>query len=214
MAEFIWIGHAAFKIKNCDGKIIYFDPWINNNPVTNENTSGINNADIIFVTHGHIDHFGDSIEILKKTQAILVSTPEICNFCKKEGISEEKLYPMHIGGVSEIKGIKTRIVYANHMAEIYYSGKVFPGAGCIGFILEIEQGVKVYFSGDTGIFGDMKIYASLYKPNIVIFPIGGRYTMDPFEASVACSWIEPDYIIPIHYNAFLIKDKVKKNLKN
>lgn len=200
-----WIGHGSFKIETETNKIIYLDPWIEGNPVCNIKLDFIVRADIICVTHGHIDHIGDSIEIAKKTGGTLISTPEICFYAQKKGIPRDggALCPLNIGGSCVIKGVKVIMTNAAHTSEIMISESDFTaGSGACGYVIITEGGVRIYFAGDTGVFGDMKIISDLYAPHIAIMPIGGKYNMGIREAAYAAHLMKPEILIPMHYGTF------------
>lgn len=80
--------------------------------------------------------------------------------------------------------------------NIVYGGE--PG----GFVVEFENGFKIYHAGDTNIFSDMRLIAEIYKPQLAMLPIGDVFTMSPLEASYACRFLKPKFVIPIHYATF------------
>jgi len=91
---------------------------------------------------------------------------------------------------------------------------MLPGAGSVGYVIETEEGVRVYFAGDTGLFGDMRIIGEIYNPQIALLPIGGKYNMGPKLASIAVKWIRPEVVIPIHYNTYSAIKQDTKVLDN
>jgi L-ascorbate metabolism protein UlaG (beta-lactamase superfamily) len=201
-----WLGHASFLVETHLGKRIYVDPWIKQNPVCPITLEEVQQADIVCVTHGHDDHLGDSIEIVQKTGAVLVSHPGICLYAQKYGIGYEKESdPLHIGGTARIGEITITMVQAMHSADILgeefiRDGTILPGSGCCGFMIREPHSPCLYFTGDTGLFGDMELLARFYAPDIAIMPIGGKYTMGIREAAFATSLIRPSVVIPEHYN--------------
>jgi len=164
-----WLGHGSFKLETSSGKIIYLDPWIDGNPACPIKLSDINRADIICVTHGHIDHIGDSIKIARKTGAVFISTPELGFFARKNGIPDEggELCPLNIGGSLTIRGTRVIMTNAVHTSDIMVSDtEEVAGLGSCGYVLVNEDDVRVYFAGDTGVFGDMRLIADLYVPQL------------------------------------------------
>jgi len=200
-----WLGHGSFKLETSSGKIIYLDPWIDGNPACPIKLSDINRADIICVTHGHIDHIGDSIKIAKKTGAVFISTPELGFFARKNGIPDEggELCPLNIGGSLTIRGTRVIMTNAVHTSDIMVSDtEEVAGSGSCGYVLVNEDDVRVYFAGDTGVFGDMRLIADLYVPQLAVMPVGGKYNMGVREAAYAAHLIRPKVFIPMHYGTF------------
>ncbi len=188
-----YLGHAAVKVEIAN-KTIYIDPFLSGNPKAPITADEVISADIVIVTHDHGDHLGDAFYIAKKTNAWLVSQYEITVLANENGI--EKVEPMNIGGPISVEGIKIALTPAWHT-----SNKGDP----TGVIIQ-AMGKTLYHAGDTGLFSDMKLIGELYKPDIALLPIGGRFTMDVYQASKAVEFIRPKYVIPIHYNTFdLIK---------
>lgn len=200
-----WLGHGSFKLETSSGKIVYFDPWIEGNPACPVSLSDITRADLVCVTHGHIDHIGDSIKIVKKTGAVFVGTPELGFFAAKNGIPDEggDLCALNIGGSATLRGITVTMTNAVHTSDIMVSHtEVVAGSGACGYVVVTEDDTRVYFAGDTGVFGDMKLIADLYTPQMAIMPIGGKYNMGVREAAYAAYLVKPKVFIPMHYGAF------------
>lgn len=200
-----WLGHGSFKLETASGKIVYLDPWIDGNPACPVKLCDITRADIVCVTHGHIDHMGDSIRIVKKTGAVFIGTPELGFFARKNGVPDEggDLCPLNIGGSSTIRGIEVIMTNAIHTSDIMVSQfEEVVGSGACGYVLSTGDDVRVYFAGDTGVFGDMRLIADLYVPQLAIMPVGGKYNMGIREAAYAASLMRPKVFIPMHYDAF------------
>lgn len=200
-----WLGHGSFKLETAEGRLVYLDPWIEGNPACPIALSDIDKADIVCVTHGHSDHIGDSIKIVKKFGAVLVGTPEIGFFARKNGIPDEggDICPLNIGGSSTIRGIKVIMTNAVHTSDIMVGeAEVVAGSGACGYVLVTGDNIRVYFAGDTGVFGDMRLIADLYEPQIAIMPVGGKYNMGVREAALAVRLVRPQVFIPMHYGTF------------
>ena len=103
------------------------------------------------------------------------------------------------GGTVEAEGIKFTLTNAFHSSSSddgTYLGEA------TGIIVELENGTKVYFAGDTCVFGDMQLIGRIYSPDVAVLPIGGHFTMDPREAAVACELLGAARVVPCHYGTF------------
>ncbi|MCQ5377186.1 MAG: metal-dependent hydrolase [Candidatus Methanomethylicia archaeon] len=187
-----WLGHSGFEI-NIDGKHIVVDPFLKGNPKCKVRLEEISRTDIVAVTHAHFDHLGDSVELSKRDGSAFVCLYENRHFADEGGI--EEVVALNIGGSCEVRGITVTCTNALHS-----------GNPC-GFVFRGKK-ESAYHAGDTGIFGDMALIRKLYAPDVVMIPIGGRYTMGPREAAEAIDLIRPNYVIPMHYNTF---DAIKQN---
>lgn len=197
--EITWLGHSAFEIISDKGLKILIDPFISNNPACSIPVEEVE-ADVILITHGHGDHFGDAMEIANKTGAKLIGNHETSLFLSKQGF---EAVGMNIGGSIQIQGIKVTMLDAKHSSSIDFVEEIVPGGTASSFLITLEEGTKIFHGGDTGLFGDMeKIIGDIYKPDIAILPIGDKFTMGPFEAAIATRWISPKVVIPMHYNTF------------
>lgn len=193
-----WLGHSAFSIST-QGVEILMDPFIKDNPSCPVNVDDLK-PNIICVTHGHKDHFGDTVELAELNDALIV-----CNHEQSVYLSQQELNTMgmNIGGSINAEGIKITMVNATHSSDLDFLEGIGPGGSSCGYILELENERRIYHSGDTGLFGDMRtVIKAVYRPQIILIPIGDRYTMGIKEATIAASWMKPEVIIPMHYNTF------------
>lgn len=194
-----WLGHSAFMITTDENLRILIDPFISNNPKSPVTVEELY-ADVILVTHGHNDHFGDTMELANRTNALVISNHEISVYLSKQGF---ETLGMNIGGTVNFQEIKITMVNALHSSDMDFLEEVNAGGSAAGFIIELENGRKIYHAGDTGIFSDMRdVINHIYQPEIALLPIGDKYTMGPFEAAIAAEWINPKIIIPMHYNTY------------
>ncbi len=209
----VWLGHASFKLQDDQGTVVYVDPWITDNPSCAAQLEEINDAQIVCVTHGHFDHFGDSLAIVKRTGAKLVCSPDIGWYAHSKGVEREKQsVTMDIGGSIQLGNIAITMVQAVHTCELYgeewkSEQKILPGGGSCGYVLKFSDpdsadNVSVYYAGDTDVFLDMKTIAELYEPDISILPIGDKYTMGIRGAALAAAWLRSKVIIPMHFGTF------------
>lgn len=194
-----WLGHSAFQIVTDESLKILIDPFISNNPACDIPVEELS-ADIICVTHGHSDHFGDTMEIANRTGALVVCNHELSVYLSKQGF---ETLGMNMGGTAQVQDIVITMVNSTHSSDMDFIEEVSAGGSAGGFIIELENGRKIYHAGDTGVFGDMRtVIRDIYRPDIAMLPIGDRYTMGPFEAAIAAEWLDPEIIIPMHYNTY------------
>jgi L-ascorbate metabolism protein UlaG (beta-lactamase superfamily) len=94
------------------------------------------------------------------------------------------------------------MVYADHSCGILDDGQIIYGGDPCGYVIEFENGKRVYHAGDTNVFGDMKLIGELYRPDIALLPIGGLYTMSPREAALAIKLLGVKRVVPMHHSTF------------
>lgn len=211
--EVLWLGQSTTRITSTTGKVIVIDPFLIKNPKTPakyKDLKALGKVDVILITHGHFDHTADAVALAKLTGAKIVANGALVRqltrfggFPKKQTISMNKS-----GAVMPIgAGIKIHMVPANHSAGmvIKRDGKgeyVYAGEP-VGYVVELENGFKIYHSGDTGIFSDMALIHSIYAPDLALICIGGHFTMDPKIAAIAMrTLLKPKMVLPIHYATF------------
>jgi L-ascorbate metabolism protein UlaG (beta-lactamase superfamily) len=182
------------------GKTILVDPWVMGNPACPDWEKNLKSLDVMLITHGHGDHIGDAVEIAKKHNPKIVGIPELCSWLKKKGVAETS--EMNKGGTQQVGDIKVTMVHADHSCGILDGDTFVYGGEACGYVIEFENGVKIYHAGDTNVFGDMAIIRDLYGPQIAMLPIGDHYTMSPREAAYACNLLKPATVIPMHFATF------------
>ncbi|WP_416151490.1 metal-dependent hydrolase [Salipaludibacillus sp. HK11] len=200
-------GHSVVKIET-NGTNIYIDPFITGNGMT-DLTSDNTKADVILLTHGHNDHVGDTVEIAKKNDALVVAPFELATYLGWKGVNT---HPMHIGGAHEFAFGKVKYTQAFHGSSyteeenqrIIYTG--MPGG-----ILFSSEGKTIYHAGDTALFSDLKLIGEYNDIDVAFLPIGDNFTMGPRDALIAAEWVNAKKVVPIHYNTFPVieQDAVK-----
>jgi L-ascorbate metabolism protein UlaG (beta-lactamase superfamily) len=195
-----WLGHSTFLMETPRGSKILVDPWVNGNPATPPNRKSFDKIDVILCTHGHGDHIGDAVPLIKKHNPQAVGVYELCLWLQKKGA--QRIAPMNKGGTQEIGDIRVTMVHADHSCGIEDEGEIIYGGEPCGYVIEFENGLKIYHAGDTNVFGDMSIIRELYQPELVMLPIGDVFTMGPREAVYACRLLKPKVVIPMHFGTF------------
>jgi L-ascorbate metabolism protein UlaG (beta-lactamase superfamily) len=213
--EIHWLGQSATKITSPSGKVIMIDPFLTNNPKTPpafKKLDALGNIDVILVTHGHGDHTGDVAELAKRTGAKVYGPAGlIATMIDLGWVTPEQGVRFGKGGKVNPVGPQITITQtrAEHSSEVTVTDPAtkktttYPGGEPAGFIIEFENGFKLYHLGDTGLFGDMKLYGEYYKPDLIMIPIGGHFVMDPKDAAYATrEMLKPKHAVPIHYATF------------
>ena len=226
--EVLWLGHSTFRITSIKGKVIVIDPFITKNPKTPAKYKDLKNlgkVDLILVTHGHQDHVGDAVALAKMTGASVMSISEVVNNLVALGVLDgSKALQMNKGGSAAPLGVGIKI----HMVPAEHSGgldlqnvkpeatgtRYIVGGPSVGYVIEFENGFKVYHSGDTDVFGDMALINKFFKPDLALVCIGGHFTMDPERAAYAVrELIQPKQVIPTHYGTTPIVNRTPAEFK-
>ena len=212
--EILWLSQAGFRIKTPGGKIILIDPWITGGPKTppqyKNDLAAIGPIDVLLVTHAHVDHIGDAPALAKMNNTKLYGPADMVTPLITLGVLPADLGHRFnkTGRVTPLPGIKVTAVQAEHSSLLVWKNPAteknesHPAGEAMGYIIELENGFKIWHMGDTGLFSDMKFISEYYKPDLVMAPIGGNFTMAPDDAAYALrTWIKPKMVIPMHYNS-------------
>ena len=195
-----WFGHSTFLIGTPGGKRLLFDPWLAENPACPEALRKPPHADLIFASHGHVDHIGDLVPCARSSGATVVAAFELCDWLARKGIQNTS--PMNKGGSQEIAGLRVTLTDARHSSGLVEGGlMVYMGEPC-GFVIRLEDGRTIYYAGDTSLFGDMKMIGEAHRPDIAFLPIGDRFTMGPEAAARACALLGVRQVVPMHWGTF------------
>jgi L-ascorbate metabolism protein UlaG (beta-lactamase superfamily) len=199
-----WLGHAAFRIDSPGGKRIYVDPFLNGNPSCPNDEREPERIDLILLTHGHDDHVGDALALAQRFSCPVIAQVELRGWLSTKGLPENMGEAINKGGTVEVEGIRITLTDANHSSSAFEDGRfIYLGESC-GLVIELESGFKLYFAGDTNVFGDMQLIARIYEPDLVVLPIGDHFTMGPREAAVALELLGVKRCVPSHYGTFAL----------
>jgi L-ascorbate metabolism protein UlaG (beta-lactamase superfamily) len=208
-----WLGHSAFRIDSPGGKRIYLDPWLGN-PKCPEAERTPERIDILAVSHGHGDHVGEAVELGKQHAPKVVAIFELANWLERHGVPGASDLGMNKGGTVEVEGIRFTMTDALHSGGfIGDDGSITYLGDPAGFVIELENGTKVYFAGDTTVFGDMQLIGRIYQPDVAVLPIGDQFTMSPREAAVALELLGVKRCIPCHYGTFPVLTGTPEELR-
>jgi L-ascorbate metabolism protein UlaG (beta-lactamase superfamily) len=189
-----WLGHACLLIESA-GQSVLIDPFLTGNPAAACKPEELR-PNVILVSHGHGDHLGDTVDIARKSGAMVVANYEISEWLKKQGL--ERVHGLQHGGGNTFSCGRIKLTLAFH-------GSVMPdgtyGGNPCGFLLYLKDGKKIYDAADTGLFGDMRLIGE-EGLDLAIVPIGDNYTMGPDDAVRAVKLLQPKKVLPIHYNTW------------
>ena len=195
-----WLGHATFLLQSPGGKKILFDPWVTGNPMSPESAKKLGPLDLMLITHGHADHTGDAVAIGRSSGAQIVAPYEVSVWLQQKGL--KSVTGMNPGGTLNVLGLQVTMVPAMHSSSIEEDGKIIYLGVATGYVITFEDGLTIYYSGDTSIFGDMRLIGEIYSPSIAFLPIGDLYTMGPEQAAKACDLLGVKQVVPMHYGTF------------
>jgi L-ascorbate metabolism protein UlaG (beta-lactamase superfamily) len=207
----VWLGQSAFKITTPGGKVIVTDPWLRTDPRTPaeyKKLESFGHIDVLLVSHGHFDHIADAPALASMYHVPLRAPGDLNYTLMALGVLPPELLPrMNKGGtITPASGIRVTAVHAEHSSNYVWKNpatqkeETHEGGEPVGWIIELENGYRIYFAGDTDVFGDMKLIGERYKPDLALVPIGGNFTMDPAGAAWAVKeLLKPKAVIPMHY---------------
>jgi len=215
--DIIWYGHSAFGLESAGRKIL-IDPFFIGNPVFEGEGAGnvaekfaaaIKGVTDIVITHGHMDHVGDTLDIAEKTGATIFCNWDLGQWLAQHWAARGHATPlalelMNAGGTVMRDGVSVRLVRADHSSGVMENGIFVTLGSANGVIIEVPGAPKIYHMGDTDIFAGMGLIAELHQPDIVMVPIGDRFTMGPATAALAMRRFFPHSkaVIPCHFRTF------------
>jgi L-ascorbate metabolism protein UlaG (beta-lactamase superfamily) len=195
-----WVGHGTWIWETSQGKRIMIDPWLEGNPSCPDDLKDPGPLDAVLMSHGHFDHVGEAVDVIKKTGAQTVAIFETAHHLESNGC--EGVIPMNKGGTVSVAGCRVTMVNAIHSGGIMDDGKLIEGGDPAGFVIEFPDGLIVYQAGDTDVFGDMALIAEIYQPTVAVLPIGDHFTMGPRQAAHAVRLLGVKQVICGHFGTF------------
>ncbi|ASK64407.1 metal-dependent hydrolase [Virgibacillus phasianinus] len=190
-------GHSVVKVET-DTHTILIDPFISGNEACDLDPSTVK-ADVILLTHGHNDHVGDTFEIAKNNDSLVVAPNELAGYLESKGLNA---HPMHIGGAHQFDFGKVKFTQAFHGSAFTEDDGTMIYTGMPAGILLTVKGKTIYHVGDTGLFSDLKLIGEMNEIDVAFVPIGDNFTMGPEDALIAADWIKAKTVVPVHYNTF------------
>lgn len=207
---FTWYGHACLEVQTPGGRTVLIDPWFGN-PKSPKAVGDVDRCDVMLVTHGHFDHLGfggqhaaDAVAIANRTKPAWPAVHELSQWLAGQlAEGADGVIGMNKGGSVEVAGLRVTMTAAEHSGGDALGGSnpIYLGEPC-GFVVEVENGFRIYVAGDTAVFGDMRLIGELYRPDLAVLPIGGHFTMAPREAALAVELLGVRHVMPIHYGTF------------
>ncbi|MFL6555856.1 MAG: metal-dependent hydrolase [Bacillus sp. (in: firmicutes)] len=190
-------GHSVVQIQT-GGKTILIDPFINGNQMTDLKVEGTK-PDVIILSHGHNDHVGDTVELAKKNNALVIANHELSTYLSWQGVNT---HAMHIGGARQFEFGRIKLTQAFHGSSYTTENNELIYCGMPAGILFTNEGKTVYHAGDTALFSDMKLIGERHPIDVAFLPIGDNFTMGPEDAAYAAKLLRAKTIVPIHFNTF------------
>ena len=205
-----WYGHACLEIRTPGGKTVLVDPWFGN-PKSPKGVDRVDRCDVLLITHGHYDHVGngagDMFSVAARFKPAFPCMHELSLWAGRRlpgGV--DQTIGMNKGGTVEVAGVKVTMTHADHSAGDWNpdGGTTLYLGDPVGFLIELENGTRIYVSGDTDVFGDMRLIRELYRPDLAVLPIGGHFTMGPRNAALAVELLGVRQVLPVHYGTYPI----------
>jgi L-ascorbate metabolism protein UlaG (beta-lactamase superfamily) len=203
-----FFGISAFEITNSRGTRVLIDPYLDANSASPIKTDDLDKVDLTLVTHAAYDHLGDAGKIAKKFKTPVICGADVRAHLIKQGVAPEKLITTIWGLTIELAGVKVRSVESRHWSNVIEADGTYYSGPPMGFIVYADPEVRIYHSGDSALFSDLKLIGQLYRPNIGLINVSlgplqdSPYLtgeMTPYEAALAAQWLGLDYVIPTHF---------------
>jgi len=196
--QFTWLGHSAFALA-IDEHPVLLDPFLTGNPLAAADPNNLA-AEIIFLSHAHGDHLGDTVDIALRTGAKVVANFEICNWINAQGV--DNVHAQNPGGGFDHGIVHCKFTVAHHSSS--FPDGSYGGNPC-GFVFT-ARGKRLYYAGDTALFSDMQLIGEM-GIDVAFLPIGDNFTMGPDDSLQAIKFLRPRYVVPMHYKTWPVIDQ-------
>lgn len=204
-----FLGVSGFEIRTDGGRTIVVDPFLAGSaemglPPSPVAAADLRDVDLILVTHGAYDHLGQAVDIAARTGARLVCGPEVRIHALRQGLPGAQIAKMVSGSTFEAHGMRIRALEAHHVS-FFESHGAYLSAQPLSYLIETASGARLYHSGDTSLFSDLKLFGELYRPQVALLCVGaveeGVAALPPEEAAIAADWLNAPLVIPMHFRA-------------
>ena len=204
-SSFLYYGHSTVGVRSGSGHFVLIDPWVEGNPMCPESMFAFEAIDAMLITHAHMDHMGDAVELARRYKPKkVVASFEVCGWLESQGVGN--CAPMGLGGTQSVLGMEVTMVRADHSSGLFdetgQNSRFVDGGAASGYCVVTSEGFRFYHAGDTALFSDMKLIAELYRPSLGFLPIGDLFTMGPSGAALACKFLGLSQVVPIHFGTF------------
>jgi L-ascorbate metabolism protein UlaG (beta-lactamase superfamily) len=206
-----FFGYASFEIVTAAGLRLVIDPYLDASAVSPVRAADLERVDLLLVTHGAWDHLGDSAQIATRWGCPVVCGPEVKEALLSQGVPEEQLLSVAWGIAVDFRGLRIRPVESRHTSRALLADGRWSTGFPMGFIIAAAEETRIYHMGDTALFGDLRLIGELYRPNVVLAHVSAPDSahagearvvtgeMTPYEAALACQWLQAEYAIPCHF---------------
>jgi L-ascorbate metabolism protein UlaG (beta-lactamase superfamily) len=196
-----WYGHSTFLVETPGGKRVMVDPFVQSNPSCPERLHDVRDLDVLLITHGHDDHMADVLDVIRTGRPReVVASHEIALWLTSKGV--QNATGMNRGGTYAAEGLRVTMTPAEHSSSVVDGSAVLAGGEAAGYVIELENGYRIYHAGDTALFGDLRLIGELWRPDLALLPIGDHYTMGPAAAARAAQLLGTKRVVPIHWGTF------------
>lgn len=198
-----WLGHSTIKLVLPDERVILVDPWLRDNPACPDAHKTVARCDLIAITHGHFDHVGDTVALIARHNPQVVANYDLCGLLGLKSPTG-RFAPMNVGGTQVVDGVRFSMTRAYHSSGVdSEQGPRYAGVAG-GYVIQAAGVASFYHAGDTDVFSDMKLIASMWSPQVAALPMGDVFTMGPVGAALAVQMLSPASVLPIHYGTYPI----------